>query len=113
MTISQTRGKLSDKLVICSEVELRIHEQHVKLLLELLQEIVLDDSHFHVGWQDLVELIVAKERVGAGSEMWQGMKTPFLDDVAGNVLVGWQLSTNFDNQILKYLDHMIGILLRW
>ena len=48
MLISKTGRQFCDQFIICSKIEFRVIEQHVEFLLELLDQIVLDDSDLHV-----------------------------------------------------------------
>jgi len=95
MLISKTWGQLRNKFIVCLKIKLRIHKEHIKFLLELLEQVIFDDSDFHVCWEELVELMIEQESIGTGPKVRQSLKSPFLDNVSSNISIRWQLSSNF------------------
>lgn len=87
MLISETGGQLCDEFIICPEIEFWVHEEHVEFLLELLDQIILHDSHLHVGRKGLVELVVEQESIGTDPKVRQRMQPPFLDDISSYPLI--------------------------
>ena len=112
MYIGETGGHFSYQPIISPEIELRIFEEHFKLLLEFLNQVILDHSNLHVRRKQLIELIISQESVRTDPKMRQGVKSPKLNDIAFDSFVRRQLLPDLDNEILEDLHHVVGVLLR-
>ena len=58
----------------------------------------------------MIELILGQEGIGAVLEIPECVLPPLVNDLTGDLLVGWQLSSDFNDKILDDFDHVVGIL---
>ena len=100
---------MSNQLVICSEAKLLVHEKDRELGLERLEKVVFDYLNFHVFGNLLIELILSQKGIWAVLKVPECILSPLIDDLSRYFLVGWQLPSHFDYQILDHFHHVVGV----
>ena len=100
---------MSYQLVICSETKLLVYEKDRELGLERLEKVVFDYLNFHVFGNLLIKLILGQKGIWAVLKVPKCVLSPLVDDLSWYFLVGWQLSSHFDYQILNHFHHVISV----
>ena len=111
--LERQRGyDLGDELVVRTEAKLWVREEHIKLLLETVEQLILHKLDSNLGRQVVKAVILRQKGVGRSTEVLTRVKLPSVDGAAVDSLVAGQLPADFDNQVLDLVDHVTGILSR-
>ena len=103
-------SNICNQLVISLETKFLVFEKDIKLGLEWLKEVVFDNLDLHVFWNLLIEFIFGQECIWAVLEISESILSPVIYHFSRDFFISWQLPSNFDNKVLNYLDHIVGIL---
>lgn len=110
MLVGERSDDFRDQSFICLEIELWVSEEDVKPLLEVQHEILLHDLGLDVLGEDVVVFILSQEGIGAELEVLQRVVLPHVDHSAIDLLFRWNLSSDFDDEILDDLNHEVSVL---
>lgn len=87
LLVAQRRNDLGDQLVVGLEAELGVHEEHVELLLETLEQMVLHELDLDLARQVIVTIVLRKERIGTRPEVLARVIFPRVDRLAVDALL--------------------------
>lgn len=110
--IGQRSYDVGYHLVVCFESKLGVKEQNIKALLEVLTELLLGNFDLHVSRKQVVELVLGQEGIWTVLEVPDSIFLPVSDELSRNLSIWWQLSANFDNEVLHDLYHVVSIISR-